>query len=259
MRDPFLACLKTPLIHLGETGSTNAEAARIGEKGDEGPIWVMADRQTAGRGRLGRDWCSLDGNLHASLLLPLWCEPEEIMHVSLLAGIALADAVNAVAPAASQTNSVRPVLKWPNDLLIANAKCAGVLVETTAATNGSFLGVLGFGVNIAAAPDIPERPATSLSANGFHTTPGALREHLDTATRTAFRVLATPEGFMQLRERWLAQSLPLGSTITVTTDTSIRHGEFSGLDTDGALLLTEAGGRLRRITFGDVSAPGTEE
>ncbi len=259
MQDPFLACPQTPLIHLGETGSTNADATRIGEKGDEGPIWVMADRQTAGRGRLGRDWCSLVGNLHASLLLPLWCEPEEIMHVSLLAGIALADAINAVAAASPQNKAIRPVLKWPNDLLIANAKCAGVLVETTAGTNGSYLGVLGFGVNITAAPDISDRPATSLLANGFHTTPGALREHLDAATRSAFKVLATPEGFTHLKERWLAQSMPLGSTITVTTGTNVYHGQFSGLDTDGALLLTEAGGRLRRITFGDVSALGMEE
>ena len=259
MQDPFLACPQTPLIHLGETGSTNAEAVRIGEKGDEGPIWVMADRQTAGRGRLGRQWCSLDGNLYASLLLPLWCEPEEIMHVSLLAGIALAEAVNAVAAASPQTTTVRPVLKWPNDLLIARAKCAGVLVETTAITQGSYRGVLGFGVNIAAAPDIPDRPATSLLANGVHTTPSALREHLDTATRSAFQVLASPDGFTHLRESWLAQSMPLGSRIAVTTGTNVRHGEFSGLDTDGALLLTEAGGRLRRITFGDVSAPGMEE
>ncbi len=259
MQDPFFACPRTPLVHVGETGSTNAEAARIAAKGDEGPMWIMADRQTAGRGRLGRQWCSLEGNLHASLLVTLWCEPEEITQVSLLAGIVLSEAINAAAAASPKSLANRPVLKWPNDLLIANAKCAGVLVETTAVPNGSCRGVLGFGVNIAESPNIPDRPATSLAANGLRTTPGALLEHLDQATRGAFKILASPQGFNELRQRWLSQSMPLGSPLIVTTGSDVCHGGFSGLATDGALLLTEESGLVRRITFGDVSAVRIEE
>jgi BirA family transcriptional regulator, biotin operon repressor / biotin---[acetyl-CoA-carboxylase] ligase len=259
MQDPFVACPQTPVIQLGETGSTNAEALRIGATGDGGPLWVMADRQTAGRGRLGRQWFSVSGNLHASLLVTLWCEAEEITQVSLLAGNVLADAVNAVAAAASWQAASRPILKWPNDLLIANAKCAGVLVETTALPNGSYRGVLGFGVNIEAAPDIAGRPSTSLMAHGLHTTPSALRASLDEAARAAFKTLASPEGFAQLKQRWLSQSLPLGSPLTVTTGTEVCRGGFAGLDDDGALLLRESTGNLRRITFGDVSASGNEE
>lgn len=259
MQDPFATCPHTPVIQLGEIGSTNVEALRIGANGNVGPLWILADRQTAGRGRIGRQWFSLSGNLHASLLLTLWCEAEEITQISLLAGSALADAINAVATPASRSAGSPPILKWPNDLLIENAKCAGILVETTALTNGSYRGVLGFGVNIDKAPDIAGRPSTSLRENGIHTTPSALCAKLDQAARAAFKTLAANEGFKQLKQGWLSQSMPLGSPLTVTTGREVCRGEFAGLDDDGALLLKTDAEKLRRITFGDVSTIGDDE
>lgn len=258
MEDPFLACPETPFIHLEETDSTNAEAMRLAVAGDGGPLWVMADRQTAGRGRLGRQWISSDGNLHATLLITLHCEADEITQVSLLAGIALADAIAAAAAEGMPPgpDDFRPILKWPNDLLIANAKCAGVLLETTALSAGAFCGVLGFGVNIDAAPSIADRPATCLKQRGLHTTSAELLTHLDRAVRRAFRTLSAPDGFSHLKQCWLDNALRLGSPLTVTTDTEVCSGAFAGLDEDGALLLEGETGGLRRVTFGDVSAAG---
>jgi BirA family biotin operon repressor/biotin-[acetyl-CoA-carboxylase] ligase len=115
---------------LDQVGSTNREAFALAEAGVPGPLWVMARRQTAGRGRADRQWVSAPGNLHASLLIGLACPPTAVPQLSLLAGVATLDAIR------QATGGGPPGLrlKWPNDILIGPAKCAGILVETS----GSF-------------------------------------------------------------------------------------------------------------------------
>src|SRR6476646_7487966 len=106
-------------------GSTNAEALSLARQGESGPLWVVADRQTAGRGRRGRAWISEPGNLYASLLLTDPAPAERWPQLSFVAALAVYDAVIAVASAFAP----RLAIKWPNDLLLDGAKFAGVLIE----------------------------------------------------------------------------------------------------------------------------------
>lgn len=257
MQDPYATCRDpTPIIELAEAGSTNAEASRIAASGEPGPIWVTARRQTAGRGRDGRSWSSLEGNLHASLLATIWCEPRQLPQLSLLAGLALAKAISSLQPKTGALPA-GPVLKWPNDILFADAKCAGILVETTAPRqDSSFACVLGFGVNIQSAPHLPDRPTSSLADQSILTTPVHLLTALDRELRREFLALSRTYGPSQLKEGWMRYSFPVGTRMTVKSHDLTIAGEFSGIDDDGALLLRDGTGSLRRITHGDVSAGG---
>ena len=112
---------------LDSVGSTNRETFALAEAGETGPLWIVARRQTAGRGRADRHWVSVPGNLHASLLVQLNCPPGAMPQLSLVAGVAVVDAIR-------QATGGGPAglrLKWPNDVLIGQAKCAGILVETS--------------------------------------------------------------------------------------------------------------------------------
>src|SRR5258706_3706096 len=140
-------------------GSTNAEVWHRAAKGEHGPLWTPADRQTAGRGRRGRAWISPPGNLHASLLLTQPAAAEHWPQLSFVAALAIHDAVVAVA------DHLKPLLaiKWPNDVLLAGAKLAGILIE---AESGTSAVAVGIGVNCAFHPADTDFPTTDLAAAG---------------------------------------------------------------------------------------------
>lgn len=260
MPDAFVSCVgQTPLIEHEEVGSTNSEAMRLAMSGEAGPIWITSRKQSAGRGRQGRAWESLEGNLHASLLLTLWCRAEELPRLSIVAGVALGEAVAAAGSEGQSRREEAPraQLKWPNDLLIAGLKCAGILVETTALSSGAFACAMGFGVNVAAVPNLSGRSVTSLAAHGIKTTAETLRRSLDEALRKGFAEFARPDGFESIRQRWLDHTKPIGTPITVTSGSGDVSGLFAGLDEDGALMIEVGTGNLIRLTYGDVSAAGT--
>lgn len=239
-----------PVIHLTETGSTNAEAMARATGGAGLPFWVVADRQTAGKGRSGRAWVSAPGNLHASLALRLTCGPATASQLSLVTGVAVIDALVALQPAPGMPAR----LKWPNDILIAGAKCGGVLIETASekSSNG-LICVIGIGLNLVTNPTIQGREATHLGAHGFDVLPKSMVAALATAMDRALGVWNEGEGFTGLRQRWLDHATPPGTRITINTAPSMTEGQFAGLDLDGALLLKDSGGRIQRFTFGDVT------
>ena len=157
------------ILELDETGSTNADAMRLGLQGEPLPLWVSARRQTAGRGRAGRVWQAGEGNLQASLAFLCAAPRNSAPELALLAGVAVIDAIRGISPLALDAG-VR--LKWPNDVLIGNSKTGGILVEsTTARGEPGFLAVIGIGLNVATGPEIPGRAVTSLAQNGIRTTP----------------------------------------------------------------------------------------
>ena len=126
-------------IHLAETDSTSAEAAR---RASDRPTWILADRQTAARGRRGRAWSMPQGNFAASLAWRPGGTPADHALRSFVAALALHDALTAF--------GVRDLsLKWPNDVLLAGAKLAGILLEGS----GDGRLILGIGVNLVIAPD----------------------------------------------------------------------------------------------------------
>lgn len=237
-------------VVLDEVGSTNREAFLRAEAGEAGPLWLMARRQTAGRGRSGRHWASEPGNLYASLLVRLACPPGAVPQLSLLAGVAVIDAIRQAAAAGGVPAALR--LKWPNDVLIGRAKCAGILAESMSG-HDAVTAVIGIGINLAWYPTDLGRAATHLAEHGIRIAPDGMLGCLDEAMQHWLGVWSCGSGFERVRSAWLDRAGPVGETCSVNTGTERLEGVFCGLDASGALLMKDKEGRQRSIAFGDVT------
>jgi BirA family biotin operon repressor/biotin-[acetyl-CoA-carboxylase] ligase len=241
------------IVHLGETGSTNADAMRLALKGEELPLWVTADRQTAGRGRAGRSWVSPEGNLYASLAVCCAAPLEKAGQLSLVAGISAIDAIRATTALAPEAG-LR--LKWPNDILIGTAKLGGILVEsTTARGSPGFLAILGFGLNILTSPDDLGRAVTALASHGTAPRPSDLLSALGEKTSHWLDQWNGGAGFDAIRDAWVARAGAIGEAITINTVQGPVSGLYRGLSETGALL-AEVEGELREFSHGDVAIGG---
>jgi BirA family transcriptional regulator, biotin operon repressor / biotin---[acetyl-CoA-carboxylase] ligase len=239
------------LAHLAETDSTNAEAMRRALAGEMGPMWVLTDRQNAGRGRSGRAWASLPGNLHASLILSPACPMARAPQLALVAGVAAIDAIRKAGALAAPAG-LR--LKWPNDILIGSAKTGGILVESTTRAPGAGLAaVVGVGLNLAAAPAELGPAATYLAAHGLPLSPREALCFLAEAMEAWLAVWDEGAGFARVRAAWLERGGAPGEPLAVNGTEGRIEGRFVGLDDEGALLIVAADGRERRFAFGDVS------
>lgn len=241
----------TGVRHLAfETlGSTNAEALARARGGDRGPLWITAASQSTGRGRRNNVWVSPPGNLYATLLLSEPSAPEQAPQLSFVAALALHDAV---AACASQLGP-RLKLKWPNDLLLAGAKLAGILIEGESAP--VFAAAIGIGVNCAAHPDDTAFAATDLKAAGAHVTPAQVFVALTNAMQRRLQQWQRGQGFVDIRADWLKRAAGLGEPIRVRLPERELAGRFEGVDEQGRLLLLEAGG-LTTVTAGEVFGLG---
>jgi len=169
------------LVRLDTVDSTNAEARRRAEMGEPGPLWIWSSRQSKGRGRAGREWTSQVGNLFASLLIRLNCPLQTASQLALVAGIA---AYDTVAKLIAYEGRSELLLKWPNDVLLADEKVAGMLLENVSGAkgNGSVV-VIGTGINLANHPENLPQPAISLSAYDITVTPGEALQVLAATTQ----------------------------------------------------------------------------
>lgn len=220
------------LTHLAEVGSTNDWLLARAETLVDGH-WVRADRQTAGRGRRGRQWHDGSGNLMASVLV---LSTGEVQQFSFVAAVALREAI-------AEVSGVKTVLKWPNDLLLDGSKVSGILLERAGAAL-----VVGIGVNIALVPSAVDRPALAVGG-----TVAALFDALR-ASFAAWRQRWEAEGFAPVRAAWLEGATGLGGRIEARLGAETLTGRFNGLDADGALLLGLADGTVRAIHAGEVFA-----
>jgi BirA family biotin operon repressor/biotin-[acetyl-CoA-carboxylase] ligase len=227
--------------------STSDEARRLAAAGEQGPLWILAERQTSGRGRRGRFWVSEPGNLFATLLLGCAAPLEHCAQLSFAAALAAGDAVASFAP------NARVTLKWPNDVLLEGRKTAGILLEATNAAAGKEPSLLiGVGINLTSFPAATEFPATSVAAvTGSAPPPDAVLERLAARWEDWFAVWLT-QGFSPLREAWLARAAGFGDRLTARIGERELYGVFEDMDQDGALLLRSADGAQRRITAGEV-------
>ena len=217
--------------------------------GEPAGLVVTATEQTAGRGRHGRSWASPPGNLYASLLLRPALAMAEAGGLALVVAVALAEAVEALTPGLPRIG-----LKWPNDLLLGEAKLAGILLEGEAAPGGrcGFV-VVGCGVNLAHAPHDLDRATVALADLPGVVVPAAaalLDRFLD-GLGTALDEHARA-GLGPARQRWLARAHGLGRRVTVRPGAQALSGVFAGLDERGALLLRTDEGRTVTITAGEV-------
>ncbi|MBA2125137.1 biotin--[acetyl-CoA-carboxylase] ligase [Hyphomicrobium methylovorum] len=243
------------ILHLAETGSTNADAMRLAVKGEPLPLWIVADRQSAGRGRSGRTWESPAGNLYTSVAFCCDAATDAASQLSLVAGIALFDAVSATTHLAREAG-LR--LKWPNDVLVGRAKMGGILVEsTTARGSPGFLAVIGFGLNIEAPPPGLEQTATAIAHHTSAPHRNAVFPALAAKTKDWLDAWDNGANFASIRQEWMKRAGALGEPVTVhAPDGSRLSGTYRGLSETGALL-AEIDGAARQINHGDVMLGGS--
>lgn len=220
--------------------STNDLAKELAKDGAESWTVIWAKSQKGGRGRLGREWDSPEGNLYCSIVIDVKGRLERAAQISFIAAISLYDALKDVAP------QVDFALKWPNDLLSDGAKICGILLER----EGDSL-ILGVGVNMESAPKTTLYLASSLADRGVRV------EILTLLQRFCQRLFEweriwREQGFSPIREKWLSHAMGIDGPVKVRlANGQILPGRFYGLDAEGALLLDTAEG-IRKILAGDV-------
>jgi BirA family transcriptional regulator, biotin operon repressor / biotin---[acetyl-CoA-carboxylase] ligase len=242
--DPRASAAGVRLVSHELLVSTNTEALTLARAGERGPLWVTAGRQSAGRGRRGRSWVSEPGNLFASLLLTDPAPPEHWSELSFVAALAIHDAVADLAP------SVRPQLaiKWPNDLLLAEAKFAGTLTEA----EGSGAVVVGIGINCTSHPADTEYSATDLAAAGVAVSAEAAFSKLSAKMIGRLAQWNQGEHFATIRTDWLSRAAGVGGNISVRLPERELAGVFETVDEAGRLLLVEGDGSRHAIAVADV-------
>ena len=222
-----------PLEIVAETTSTSEVLKRRAEAG-EGEVALLARRQTAGQGRLGRRWETVDGNLHLSVLLRPG-RPVAPGPWSLLAAVAVAGALAPLLP----PGSLR--LKWPNDVLLNGAKLAGILLD--AGANPAPWLVIGIGINLAGSPNGLDRATASLADWTVPPPPETFAPTV-LASLDAWRSRYAVEGMAPVRTAWLALGPEAGTPLTATVAGRPVQGRFVTLAPDGTLVLDTPEGRV---------------
>ena len=255
-RRPPCSTSRSALEIAAETGSTNADLlARLksGEPLAEGH-WLVADRQTAGRGRAGRAWSDGLGNFMGSTVVRLRSADPPAQTLALVAGLALHRAVSGVLQTARVplgNGSDALFLKWPNDLLFGGAKLAGILLER----QGDAV-VVGIGVNIAQAPEVPDRRTTSLDAEGAGIDRDAFAATLTQEWSQALTRWHLGE-WPVLRQDWLLRAHPVGTLVSVKDRAQGElTGAFAGIDESGVAQLRLADGMVHPVHAGDIEMVG---
>jgi BirA family biotin operon repressor/biotin-[acetyl-CoA-carboxylase] ligase len=234
-----------------EVDSTNRLALQLAREGAPEGTVILADSQTKGRGRLQRVWQSPPGcNLYLSFILRPAIAAVDAARITLMAGVAVAETVTFFCPAGVG-------LKWPNDVRIRGRKVSGILTEMKMAGGAVDAVVVGIGVNVnmARADFDTEYRQTSTSLRE-ETGQLCVREDmvflLCEKLDQWYQILLSG-GFAPIHSRWLALSEMGGSLVQVLFQGEVQQGTFAGIDSDGALLLADALGAVRRITAGDAS------
>ncbi len=238
-------------LHFTELGSTNIKAHDLAQKGEYGPIWISADKQTNGRGRRGREWVSKTGNLYATLLISLPVKPITAMQMSFITALAIFDAAKKCL--VNSTADLR--LKWPNDVLLNDQKLAGILIETVQSPfNQKTVLAIGCGVNINAAPQRTSYGATCLNDHSdTNITPQIMLNYVDAAMSRWLDVWQYGGNFQSIINAWETCAHSINKQVSLINGSDVITGVFKGLAPDGALILSLPDGKLKHFHAGDVS------
>ncbi|EAS51152.1 biotin--acetyl-CoA-carboxylase ligase [Aurantimonas manganoxydans SI85-9A1] len=234
-------------LTLDEVSSTNTVALEAARAGDPGPLWVTAERQSAGRGRRGRNWVSERGNLYASWLL---IDPAPLTQLSNLPLVASLGVRNGLARLVAEGDTV--AVKWPNDVLIKGRKTVGILLESERLPDGRMAVVVGCGINVAHVPDDTPYPVTSLALEGATHDLEAVFGAVAAEMERVLAIFAGGRGFSAIRNEWLAHAVGVGQPCRVNLADAVLTGRFEALDEHGLLLLRDAAGRVTAVSAGDL-------
>lgn len=231
------------VIYLTSTTSTMEIARREADESAEEGTLVIAEEQSAGRGRFGRKWVSPAGqNLYLTMLL----RPDvaRLRRLSIIAPLAVCRAVEA-------TTSLRPQIKWPNDVLIENRKLSGVLIESEFVGGEPRYALVGIGLNVNFRTDDTEVASIATSI-ARETGQNVSRERVLAALLNEFEALYEGPGELAHVE-WRARLETLGREVTVTFREERHTGLAEDVDAEGNLLLRTADGSLMTLEAGEVS------
>lgn len=240
------AALAWRLQTFESVGSTSELCRAAAAEGEPEGLAILARQQTQGRGSRGRDWASPPGNLALSVLLRPLQSAREAAQWSLLAGVAVVDALAPLLPEAAALS-----LKWPNDVLLNGHKLGGILVDSAADAGGvlEWL-VIGMGVNLAHAADVPGRATACIADVVPPPTPDvAAVAVLDTLARWCG--VRQVDGFAPVRAAWLRRAPAIGTKVAFRLTDREFSGDFAGLGEDGSLLL-RTDGRVRAFSTGEI-------
>jgi BirA family biotin operon repressor/biotin-[acetyl-CoA-carboxylase] ligase len=236
---------------LDRCESTNAVLLARAESGAPSGTVVVANQQTAGRGRRGRSWFASPGDSLTFSLLWRFAPGTAPAGLSLAVGLAVAEALAKVPGGPQGAGAGDAALKWPNDILKGGRKLGGILIELL--PGAPHAAVIGIGLNLRLAAAMPdELRATSAALDLPDADPDALYASL------LIRLLERLEqfagaGFASMRDAWTARHAYQDAQVVLSADFGApRQGICRGVDSDGALLL-ECDGRVERVLSGEVS------
>ncbi len=238
-----------------EIDSTNTEAFTLGRMGEPEGTVVVAERQRAGKGRIGRSWESPPGvNLYTSILLRPAVLPMDAQKLTLLIAVAVAETVSGFL-------GCRPSVKWPNDILVGPRKLAGILLEMECEADRVKFVVVGIGVNLNMKRNLLGEPLSSVVTSIMEETGkevsrvefatelySSVRKWYDLATKSGFDA----EGFAPVIEAWRGYFASEGKPVRVRSFGRTIEGVCEGIDPDGALLVRSPSGERLRVISGDV-------
>jgi BirA family biotin operon repressor/biotin-[acetyl-CoA-carboxylase] ligase len=240
-------------VHHFETlNSTNDLAKELAAQGAPEGTVVVAEAQTGGRGRLGREWDSPPGvGLYVSLVLRPMLPPLELPQITLTTAVAVVRAVRRVV-------GVTPGIKWPNDLLLNGKKLGGILTEMETESDRIRHVVVGLGLNVNNTGFSPGLAATAtsltLATGGAYSRVKLLKAWLEEFEELYDRFLN--QGFTEILEEWKGATVTLGRAVTVRQGPREISGQALDVAPDGALLLRTASGEMVRVTSGEIT-PGS--
>lgn len=227
--------------------STNDEAKRLAGGGASHGAVIWARKQTNGRGRMGREWVSADGNLFVSFLLAPERALAECAQLSFVASLAAADTLADILPEPKNI-----ACKWPNDVLFKGKKLGGILLESfTAPETRKQWVVVGVGINVDSYPEHVMYPATCLRASGVELISAKI-----VLSRLVYNFISrydqwAAQGFKPIEKDWTKRAYQLGNALEIITGDTTHEGTFSGIDAMGHLLLKTTSG-TEKISAGDV-------
>lgn len=237
---------------LARVDSTQQVARDLARRGAAEGTAVVAEEQTAGRGRLGRTWHSPPGeNLYCSVVLRPPRAPAEVPQIALVTGVAVAAAVE-------EATGRRPAIKWPNDVLLEGKKVAGILTEMESEIDRVHHVITGIGVNLNTRRfprELREKASSLLLLTGRPVDRARFAAGLLAALEARYgRYLAV--GFASVRTEWESYSCLTGTEVRVQGPGGEVAGRVLGLDDDGALRLRGPGGGITRVVAGEVTVRG---
>lgn len=238
------------IIFLSETDSTNVRAYELARAGEAEGTAVIADSQSAGKGRLGRHWASNPGvNLYTSVILRPPVPPAAAQNLTFLAAVAVAETITAFLP-------MRPTVKWPNDILVDGRKVAGILMEMNSEPDRVNFVIAGVGVNLNLRtkdlPDDLKNTATSLMEKTLAPVDRVLFVRMLYINLEKWYKIYIGGGFAPVLSEWKGFFGATGTHVRVRGFNSVVEGICAGVDDDGALLVRTLSGEIVRVISGDV-------